>query len=152
MPRLSRFAAVVAAAMLVGALLPATALAAKPGPSWAFSTCEAVAKSDMAWTVTATGSWSGQPGGTTPGAFAYALNGTTRTDGVRDVFEVTGAGRGSAYFSASFTINSWDAGGTASTGGYVVVGLGFYGKNGTLKASAETTLSWCPRLPELMPS
>lgn len=150
--RPSRFVAVVAVALLVGALSPTTALAGKPGPNYAFSTCDVVAASDTAWTATATGSWSGQPGGTRAQGYAYALNGATRTDASTGVFDITPAGRGEAYFSATFTVRSWDAGGTASPGGYVVIGIGFYSARGALRASAESPWTFCPVLPPLMPS
>jgi hypothetical protein len=143
---------IVAAILALGAIVPATALAGKPGPNYAFSTCSVDAASDMTWTVTATGSWTGQPGGTTAGGYAYAINGATRTDASVVTFETTPAARGSAYFSATFTIDSWDSGGTASPGGYVVLGIGFYSARGALKASAETPLTFCPTLPPLMPS
>ena len=133
--RISRFGRVLLAALLIGALLPATAFAAKPTLSVNVTSCDA-ATTGSGWTVTANASWTGAPGGTDPVPYVtilwnngtnnvgttYLDSGSSRTD--------LGHGAGSIHATINIPTN-----GSVGSGATVYFILGFQSHNGNEKTN-----------------
>jgi hypothetical protein len=143
--RISGFGGVLLAALLIGALLPATAFAAKPTLSVNVTSCDVAANSTSGWTVTASASWTGAPGGTDPVPYVNTVwsNGSNPVSSNHPAgdFSTTTAGHGAGSITASIPIPT---SGWVGVGATVYFVLGFQSHNG----SEKTNITYvCGNLP-----